>query len=191
VEANTTDELRQEMSAALAGCWERLAASMDARMPRSLRSVISGDDIVSETWDEANRIIGTRPGTRPCDWDGWFHALAYGKLGHAVRSACSQRHGGGQPGASLDEAEGSLDAKASAAWRHDVEDTERADAIERAVGWLKPVKRRAIRLYLAGRSERGIAGELRSSAAAVDSVLRRAREDLRPALHQNSDHRCL
>jgi len=182
VEANTTDELRDEMTAALTRCWTKLAASIDARMPRSLRSFISGDDIVSETWDEANRIMCTRPGTRPRNYEGWLFTLAVGKLHDAVRSARRLKRGGGRTVTPIEQVEELLAADAIAVWRRAAEDARLADAIERGLRKLNDPARTAFLLWLSGLSERQIAHKLDESAASVDRQLHRAHEVLRQAL---------
>ncbi|HEY3242118.1 MAG TPA: sigma-70 family RNA polymerase sigma factor [Phycisphaerae bacterium] len=176
------NQLRAALTAAFLASYERLANAIQRRIPAKLRGALSTDDFLQEVWIEAARALA-RPARRPPDdFERWFATLGSRKLHESLRSRQTQKRGGRVDTKPIDSAAEALAAAASAVWRRAAQAGEVTDAVNRAIRGLKPAQRAALRLWMAGLSDRQIAEKLDTTPAAVNSVLFHARRELRAPL---------
>lgn len=173
------------------GLWNEIAA----KLPTSLQSAVSVEDVLQETFIHAFRDIGSFEPVSERSFAGWLKAIAKNRLRDAIKALTRKKRGG-----NLRRVRGPVDAQAGSvadlveiicaddhtpsqsAARH-----EGIEAVQVAMAGLPDDYREAIRLlYLEGKSLNEVAAEMDRSPGAIRGLLTRAKEKMRAALGRSS-----
>ena len=170
---------------------ERMRLLIAAKIPASLQSVVSPDDILQEVWITAFRGRRGFRQNRPDALSRWISTMLERKLIDACRSARAQRRGGGRDGRNVPVAVGSfveLFDRLAAGQRtpsREVSAKEAADAVRVALGSLPDNRRQAIWLrYIEGRPLADVAAVMGKSPPAVNSLVYNGLRQLRQRLER-------
>ena len=172
-----------------------LRAIVDQKLPSSLSSVVSADDILQECYTEAYRDIGKFRPDGPNALFRWLCTIADHRLLDAVRAHRAAKRGGGRSpigDVGGDQQSGVL-ALLDVVFAHEhtpsrsVAGHEAADAVQAAIDTLKPEYRDAIRLrYIEGRSVGETAALLGKTERSIHKLCSRGIQKLREDLGEAS-----
>ena len=161
-----------------------------AKIPAPLAGVLSADDILQETFVAAFRHVRSFVPDGPDALDRWLITIVNRKLIDAFKAAQRLKRGGqglvfrDERGRSLSLA--GLLARFAAPRgtpSREVSVREAADAVQKALGRLRPDRRQAIMMrFIDGLALRQIAGRMGKSSAAVNSLLFHGLRELRSRL---------
>jgi RNA polymerase sigma factor (sigma-70 family) len=170
------------LAAAFAESRPKLITCINASIPSAMRSAIDAEDILQDAWVAATQGAWPPSFAGPEDAQAWITAVALATLHKAIRSRHARKHSGGVATESLDRTDAGLAAVAEAAWRRLVKRSDVADAIQQALARLSPDRREVIQLWMQGVATDDIGAKLKRTSAAVNSLLFKARRQLRPHL---------
>jgi RNA polymerase sigma-70 factor (ECF subfamily) len=174
-----------------------LARQIDQRMPPSLRSVMSADDVVQMTYSQVFTHISGYERRDEATFLSWLIAVAENRLRDAIRAHRRKKRGGGRTPISA----GACDQESRAGNLFDalagsgntpsqsVARREGIRAIQVAVAGLPADYRQAVELrYFEGRSIEEAANAMGRTPGAVRGLLDRAKKELREALERASKY---
>ena len=184
----------QELQLCLLARAATLRSYVAAKIPRSLSTLLTVDDVLQETWVAAFRHIRSFVPNGPGSMDRWLTMIANRKLIDGLRRAQTwNRQGTRLPVVRAPEQTASMFSRlalVAAPLRTpsgEVSMREAADAVQIALGGLREDQRSVIRMrYLDGMSLKQIADRLGRSSGAVSALLFRGLRDLRTRLGQAS-----
>jgi RNA polymerase sigma-70 factor (ECF subfamily) len=198
---NESDDLRADLSAAVAGdqhALARLLVQQGDRLARRIRSRIdlnpfvefTHEDVLQEVFIDAFRGIGSFCPRGKGSFPAWLDKLADNQLATLLRRAGRQKRGGHL-----------RRLRTSTAWRSSsadlvavledfrgespsdaVKQSELAESIRRGVADLPTQQRQAMELYLEGETIDSVAGKLDHTPGTVRGLLARAKKSLRVTL---------
>jgi RNA polymerase sigma-70 factor (ECF subfamily) len=175
--------------------YNQLVGFLARRLNGNLQRMVAVEDVVQETYIQAIRDIGNCQATTQASFAAWLSAIAEHRLHDIIKGLYRQKRGGdrrqvegfvsGSAGRLVELVElisdhGSTPGRALA--RH-----EATHAIRIGIAALPDDQRQAIRLrYLEGKSIEETAASLGRTAAAVNGLVRRAKDSLRTTLLDSS-----
>jgi RNA polymerase sigma-70 factor (ECF subfamily) len=175
--------------------YDRLIGFITPRLSGNLQRLIAIEDVVQETFIQAIRDIGNCQATSEQSFAAWLSAIAEHRLHDMIKGMYRQKRGGDRR---------QVEALVSASGRGLVELVElvsdhrstpgrqltRQEAIQAlqiGIAALPDDQREAVRLrYLEGKSIEQTAEEMARTTAAVNGLVRRAKESLRVTLTDSS-----
>jgi RNA polymerase sigma-70 factor (ECF subfamily) len=173
-----------------------LSRHIAQKIPASLQSVLSVDDILQETLLQAFRNIQRFKPRTSRSFSVWLKTIAENQLNNAVKALTRQKRGGthrtratrppsGHSGSLIDLVELLSDGRrtpSQSAMRREV-----VHVVQVAIGGLPPDQREAIELrFLEGRSLAETAVVMGRSTSAVRSLIHRAKRVLQDKLGHSS-----
>ena len=176
----------------LIGHQTRLMARIEQRLPPDLRSVISAEDILQETYIEVFRNIQDFQGTDENAFFAWLATIARNRLVDNVRAQCAVKRGGGRrriettgsssvaPLVEMLLTDSHTPSRSVAA--HEFE-----SAIGVALAGLKPEYREALQLrFLGGLSAAEVAARMDRSVWSIHKLCSRGLQQLRESMGEAS-----
>ena len=170
---------------------DRMRLSIAAKIPASLQSIVSPEDILQEVWITAFHKREEFRQNRPDALTRWINTTLERKVIDACRAARAERRGGGRDGRNVPIAVGSfveLFDRLAAGQRtpsREVSAKEAADAVRVALGSLPDNRRQAIWLrYIEGRPLADVAAVMGKSPPAVNSLVYNGLRQLRQRLER-------
>jgi RNA polymerase sigma-70 factor (ECF subfamily) len=175
--------------------YDRLVRFVTPRLGGNLSRLIAVDDVVQETFIHAIRDIGNCQATTDPSFAAWLSTIADHRLHDIIKGLYRQKRGGDRrrvqspvvdaTNALVDLIELISDHRSTPG--RSLARREAVQAIQIGIAGLPAEQREAIRLrYLKGKSIEDTAAQLGCTAAAVNGLVRRAKEGLRRALHNSS-----
>jgi RNA polymerase sigma-70 factor (ECF subfamily) len=178
--------------------WEhynRLVSFLTPRLSGNLQRMVAVEDVIQEAFIQAIRDIGNCQANSEQAFAAWLSAIAEHRLHDIIKGLYRQKRGGdrrqaeavagGSAGGLFELIELISDHRSTpgrALKRH-----EAAQAIQVGIAALPDDQREAIRLrYLEGKSIEETSAEMGRSTAAVNGLVRRAKESLRDTLLDSS-----
>ena len=169
---------------------ERLHEEVERRIPASLKSLLSAEDILQEVWIAAFRGLSGFRADHPGALDRWLTTTADRKVLDAIRTARTLKRGGAHriacPGQRRTSSCLDLFGRVACTQRSPSSEEgarEAQHAIQIALGALPDNYRQAITLFhLQGRSRAETAREMQTSVSALHGLLYRALGRLRRLL---------
>ncbi|MFM9995164.1 MAG: RNA polymerase sigma factor [Phycisphaerales bacterium] len=169
--------------------YARLTSRIDRRLPRSLRRLLSPDDILQEVFADVFRTIGR---FRPEGTDSfyrWLVTIADHRVLDAVRSHRAAKRGGGSKLVAPDPAASTIApllellAVSERTPSRSVSGREAAAAVHVALAGLRDEYREALRLrFLEGLPVAGVASRMGKTESAVHKLCARGLQKLREAM---------
>jgi RNA polymerase sigma-70 factor (ECF subfamily) len=174
-----------------------LARQIDQRMPPTLRSVLSADDLVQMTYTQVFVSISSYEPREDASFFAWLIAIAENRLRDCLRAHRRKKRGGGR--APISDGVGDSDSRGGKLFdviagsgstpSQSVARREGIQAIQIAVAGLPDAYRQAVELrYFEGRSVEETAGLMGRTTGAVRGLLDRAKKELRDALERASKY---
>jgi RNA polymerase sigma-70 factor (ECF subfamily) len=174
-----------------------LRAVVEKKLPSTLTSVVSADDILQECFTEAYRDIGKFRPDGPNALFRWLCTIADHRLLDAVRAHRAAKRGGGRApvGEVGNDRNSAMLALLDVVFAHEhtpsrsVAGHEAADAVQSAIETLKPEYRDAIRLrYIEGRNVGETAAMMNKTERSVHKLCSRGIQKLREVLGEASKY---
>jgi RNA polymerase sigma-70 factor (ECF subfamily) len=174
-----------------------LARQIEQRMPPSLRSAMSADDLVQMTYTQVFVSISSYEPREGASFLAWLIAIAENRLRDCLRAHRRKKRGGGRSpisdGASDSDSRGGklfdVIAGSGSTPSQAVARREGIQAIQVAVAGLPDAYRQAVELrFFEGRSVEETAGLMGRTTGAVRGLLDRAKRELRNALERASKY---
>ena len=189
-ESAQNGDLEGQLRVFLATSAKKLRDYVARRIPRDIQRQISVEDILQDVWTTAFQSCGRVKLAGPDALDRWLMTLAKRRLVDGIRTVRRLKRGGGQRlvEESTKRSESFLaifDHVAS--WRQtpsrESSAREAELAVRFAVASLPGKHRRVIEMhYIEGRTRADIAQAMQTTISAINSLLYRARENLRDRL---------
>ncbi len=174
-----------------------LTALIDAKIPATLRSYLSAEDLLQETFTEAYRGIGAFRPDGPNAFIKWISTIAEHRVLDAIRAHKAAKRGGGRApmtGAANDDDSGVL-ALLDLVAIHERSPSrsaaghEAVSAVRSAIEKLKPDYRTAIQYrYLDGLSVADAAARMNRTERAIHKLCSRGLQRLRESLGDASKY---
>lgn len=173
-----------------------LHALIDSRIPATLRSYLSADDLLQETFAEAYRGVGAFRPDGPNAFIKWLTTIAEHRVLDAVRSHKAAKRGGGRApvNAAVNADNSAVLALLDLVAVHDRTPSrsaaghEAVSAVQSAIQSLKPDYRDAIRFrYLEGLSVADAAARMNRTERAIHKLCSRGLQRLRESLGDASN----
>jgi RNA polymerase sigma-70 factor, ECF subfamily len=175
--------------------YDRLVALLTTKLAGNLHRLVTTEDVVQETFIQAIRDIGKCEATSEASFAAWLAAIAEHRLQDMIKGAYRKKRGGDrrQAQAVADDSAGGLVELVGLLSDHgstpgrNVARHEAVQAIQIGIAALPDDQREAIRLrYLEGKSVEETAAEMGRTEAAINGLVRRAKETLRETLENSS-----
>jgi RNA polymerase sigma-70 factor, ECF subfamily len=175
--------------------YDRLIGFITPRLSGNLQRLIAIEDVIQETFIQAIRDIGSCQATSELSFAAWLSAIAEHRLHDIIKGLYRQKRGGDRR---------QVEALASVSGRGLVDlvelisdhrstpgrrlgRQEAVQAMQIGIAALPDDQREAVRLrYLEGKSIEQTAQEMARTTAAVNGLVRRAKESLRATLLDSS-----
>jgi RNA polymerase sigma-70 factor (ECF subfamily) len=175
--------------------YNRLVGFIRPRLSGNLQRLIAVEDVVQETFIQAIRDIGNCQATSDQAFAAWLSAIAEHRLHDIIKGLYRQKRGGdrrqveapvaGSAGGLVELVDLISDHRSTPGGR--LTRHEAVQAMQIGIAGLPDDQREAVRLrYLEGKSIEETAAELGRTAAAVNGLVRRAKESLRSILLESS-----
>jgi RNA polymerase sigma-70 factor (ECF subfamily) len=178
--------------------WEhynRLSSFIAPKLGGNLQRLIAIEDVLQETFIQAIRDIGNCQAASEQSFSAWLSAIAEHRLHDIIKGLYRRKRGGdrrqveavvGSSAGELMELVELISDHASTPGRRLLRQ-EAIQAIQVGIAALPDDQRETLRLrYLEGKSIEETAAQLGRTAAAVNGLVRRAKESLRNTLHDSS-----
>jgi RNA polymerase sigma-70 factor, ECF subfamily len=172
-----------------------LAQHLQPRIPVSLQSVLSVEDVLQETFSQVFQDMHAFTPTTEKSFGTWLKAIAENRLRDAIKANKRKKRGGGHkrvellPRPNQDTVAG-LSEMLSAGPSTPSQALARKEAVcatQVAIAALPDDYREAVRLrFLEGRSVDGVAAEMHRSPGAVRGIIDRAKRAMRATLGRAS-----
>jgi len=174
--------------------YNRLVALLNVKLAGNLHRLVTTEDIVQETFIQAIRDIGKCQASSEASFAAWLSAIAEHRLNDIIKGAYRKKRGGDwqRAGDTVDSTSGlvelvSLLSDDRSTPGRKVARHEAVQAIQIGIAALADEQREAIRLrYLEGKSIEETAAAMGRTTAAVNGLVRRAKETLRGTLENSS-----
>lgn len=200
--AVTTELIRQAVAGdrvafqrLILGYWDRLARRIARKIPLSLQSRISEEDVIQDALLEAARAIGTFEPIGPGAFFRWLARIADRRLQDAIKAHRTLKRGGGfvQRNALFDQETSTVDdlvsllAGAQGTPSQVVARDEALQAVQLAVASLKDEYRTVIQLrYVQGLAVEKVAEAMETTRPAIHNLTLRAMRELRIVMGTSS-----
>jgi RNA polymerase sigma-70 factor (ECF subfamily) len=172
----------------------RLSRRIAAKLPETALGVIDADDVLQETFIQAIRDIRACQAGTLESFAAWLTTIADHRLQDMLKGRNRRKRDGGRRRAGLGDSGGNswlglvevlADSKKTPS--QSVARREAMRAVQVAVAALPTDQRQAVRLrFLEGKSIEETANKMQRTPAAVNGLIRRAKQALRSSLHRSS-----
>lgn len=178
----------QALERLLAACQDRLIGRIERKLPIALRTQLSPEDVLQETYLEVFRRFHTLQSREPAGFLRWLLTVADNRLIDCVRAAQAAKRGGGRQAVGVDSAT-SADGLLDLVWATSHTPSrsaavhENARMVSEALEYLSPEYREAVRLrLLEGLSVAEVAARMNRTEFAVHKLCSRGLARLRQIL---------
>jgi len=172
--------------------YRKLSRRVEAKLPATLRSTVSVEDVLQEAFVHVFRDIGSFRPTGDGSFSAWLWSVTENRLRDTIKSLKRKKRGGGFRRVADQQADSMADlAEVLSAGSHTPSQSmarrEAIQAVQVAIAGLPEDYQQAVHLrYLEGKSLDDVADTMQRSPAAIRGLLGRARKKMRAALGRSS-----